>query len=74
MYFETDRECIAACLETIGMVKPEAARIIRIKNTATLESLLVSRALGGDVMSKPGVEIVRPWEPMAFDDAGNLKD
>jgi len=74
MYFETDHECIQTCLNTIGMVKPEAARIIRIKNTATLETLLVSRAIEGDVISNPDLEIVRPWEPMAFDDTGNLRD
>jgi hypothetical protein len=74
MDFETDCECIEACLNTIGMVKPEAARIIRIKNTATLETLLVSRALDSDVTPNPNLEIVRAWEPMAFDDTGNLRD
>ena len=74
MYFETDRDCIQACLNTIGMVKPEAARIIRIKNTATLETLLVSRVLEGDLVSNPDLQILRPWEPIAFDDSGNLLD
>jgi hypothetical protein len=74
MYFEADRDCIEACLNTIGMVKPEAARIIRIKNTATLETLLVSRALEGDVISKSDLQILRAWEPMAFDEKGNLSD
>ena len=74
MYFETDRECIEACLNTIGMVKPEEAQIIRIKNTATLEMLLVSRALEGEVRSDPDLQVLGPWEPMAFDDSGNLSD
>jgi hypothetical protein len=72
MYFETDRECIEACLNTIGMVKPEAAQIIRIKNTATLETLWVSRTLEGEVRSNPDLQVLGPWEPMAFDDSGNL--
>lgn len=72
MYFETDRECIEACLNTIGMVKPEAARIIRIKNTAALDTLSVSRALESDVISNLDLQILRPWEPMAFDYNGNL--
>jgi len=74
MYFETDRDCIEACLNTIGMVNPETARIIRIKNTATLETLSVSRALEGDVISNPDLHILRPWEPIAFDEKGNLSD
>ena len=74
MYFETDRECIEACLNTIGMVKPEAAGIIRIKNTAMLETLLVSRALEGEVISNPDLQIIRAWEPMVFDKSHNLMD
>ncbi|NVL89625.1 MAG: DUF2088 domain-containing protein [Desulfobacterales bacterium] len=74
MYFDTDRECIKACLNTIGMVKPETARIIHIKNTATIETLSVSRALEDNVVSSPDLQILRPWEPMAFDDSGNLED
>lgn len=74
MYYETDRECIEACLNTIGMVKPEAAQIVRIKNTATLETLMISRALEGDISSNPDLQVAGPWEPIAFDDTGNLLD
>lgn len=74
MSFETDRECVEACLNTIGMVEPVAARIMRIKNTATLETLWVSRALEDDVTSNPDIQVLRPWAPMAFDDGGNLVD
>jgi hypothetical protein len=72
MSFETDRECIEACLNTIGMVRPEEARIIRIKNTAKLDTLSASRALGGDVTSNPNLKILKEWEPMAFDEENNL--
>ncbi|MBE9581794.1 MAG: DUF2088 domain-containing protein [Proteobacteria bacterium] len=74
MYYETDRECIEACLNTIGMVMPEAAQIVRIKNTATLETLMISRALEGDISSNPDIQVAGPWEPIAFDDTGNLLD
>jgi hypothetical protein len=74
MRFETDRECVKACLDTIGMVKPEAARITRIKNTAMLETLWVSRALEDEARSNPNIQVLRPWEPMAFDERGNLLD
>lgn len=72
MSFETDRECIEACLNTIGMVRPEEARIIRIKNTAKLDTLSASRALEGDVTSNPNLKILKEWEPMAFDERNNL--
>jgi hypothetical protein len=74
MHFQTDRECLKACFNTIGMVKPDAARIIRIKNTLTLDNLMVSRALEREIISNPDLQILGPWEPMGFDDRGNLKD
>ncbi len=74
MHFQTDRQCLEACLNTIGMVKPDSARIIRIKNTLTLDKLMVSRALEGEVISNPVLGILGPWAPMGFDDRGNLKD
>ena len=74
MYYDTDRECIEACLQTIGMVKIEAVQIVRIKNTAMLETLMVSRALEGDVNSNKDLQFVGPWEPIAFDNRGNLLD
>ena len=72
MYYDTDHECIEACLNTIGMVRPEAAQIVRIKNTAILEKLMISRALEGYVSSNTDLEVLGPWEPIAFDDKGNL--
>jgi hypothetical protein len=74
MHFQTDLECFEACLNTIGMVKPDAARIIRIKNTLTLDRLMVSRALEGEAISNPDLEVLGPWAPMGSDDRGNLKD
>jgi hypothetical protein len=72
MHFDTDRECIEACLNSIGMVRPEEARLIRIKNTAMLEDLWVSLALQSDVNANPNLKILRPWEPMAFNKQDNL--
>jgi len=74
MHFETDRECVETCLNTIGMVQPEAARIVRIRNTANLETLWISRALGAEAMSNTDIQILGSWERMSFDDAGNIVD
>ena len=74
MHFETDRQCVETCLNTIGMVGPEEARIVRIKNTAALETLWISRALGAEAASNPDIQVVGTWEPMGFDNEGNLLD
>ena len=74
IHFETDRECLATCLNTIGMVEPDAARIVRIRNTAALETMWISRALEAEAMSNTGIQVLGSWERMSFDDAGNLVD
>ena len=42
--FETDKEAIDAALNTIGFIEPELAKVIWIKNTSSLESMVVSSA------------------------------
>ena len=74
MHFPTDRQCLEACLKTIGLVSPDQTRIVRIRNTLALEKLLVSPALQSEVVSDPHLEIVGPWEPTAFDEEDNLYD
>jgi hypothetical protein len=74
MHFQTDRECVKTCLSTIGMVEPEAARIVRIKNTAELETLWISRAIEVDATSNPDIHVLGTWAPMGFDNEGNLVD
>jgi hypothetical protein len=74
MHFETDRQCLEACLKTIGLVRPEEARIVRIKNTLALERLLVSRVIEGEVESSPDLKIMSPWKLPAFDEKDNLTD
>ncbi|MDY6953895.1 MAG: lactate racemase domain-containing protein [Thermodesulfobacteriota bacterium] len=73
MHFDKDRQCLEACLKTIGLVEPEAARIVRVKNTLTLDKLLVSQALESEVTSNPDLHTLGPLEPMAFDHGGNLE-
>ena len=74
MHFQTDRKGLEACLNTIGMVKPDSARIIRIKNTLMLDKLMVSRALEREVISNRELQILGPWTPIGLDDRGNLQD
>jgi hypothetical protein len=74
IHFETDRQCIQACLNTIGMIGPDQVRVVRVRNTATLGTLWVSKALEGDVRSRPELTLVSPWNPMTFDGMGNLVD
>jgi len=73
IHFSTDRECVKACLETIGQTAPEAARIVHIKNTLTLDKMMVSRALAEEVATDPDLQVVQSWHTMAFDTLGNME-
>jgi len=73
IYFDTDRQSMDVCARTIGIEPMEKARIVRIKNTASLQLLQVSKALETDVLSNPNLELTTPWRPFQFDKNGNLK-
>jgi hypothetical protein len=69
---DTDREAVEAALGTIGLVKPEEARIVRIQNTLLLEELEVSAALLPEVQSRHTLEMVWGPKPLIFDSTGGL--
>jgi hypothetical protein len=74
MHFPTDRQCLDACLQTIGMVEPENVRLVRIKNTLAMDRLWISRALENQIDPEGNVCVVSPWESMAFNEDGNLPE
>jgi hypothetical protein len=74
IHFETDRECVRACAETCGQAESRDLRIVRIRDTASLEYLQVSRPLEPEFRGRAGIEQVTSWEPFCFDDAGSLRD
>ncbi len=69
---ETDREAVDVALACCIGVSPEAARILRIRNTKHLEWLYASEALVAD-LSEAGCQ-VEPLREMGFDAAGELVD
>jgi hypothetical protein len=73
IHFRTDRECLEACLNTVGMVKPEEVRMVRIKDTLTLDQLWASRALEGEITSNRDLSAASPWETLTFNDEENLE-
>jgi hypothetical protein len=70
--FDTDREAIAAALQTLPLTRLADARIVRITDTLSLEWLQVSAASLEGLQDHPGVQIQSPPAPMLFDTAGNL--
>ena len=67
LYFDSDRICIDRALETVGLVEPENAKVLRIHNTLELGELLVSEVYMPEIEKREDLEIVTSAEEMAFD-------
>jgi hypothetical protein len=74
IHFETDRQCLEACLKTTGVIDPRALRAARIKNTAQLEFIQVSRPCEAEFGLIPGLKQLTPWAPLEFDSSDNLPE
>ncbi len=68
----TDREVIAACLDTCWRIDPAEARVALIPNTLELTTLWVTRPLAAEVDALPGLAFEGDFLPIPFDDRGNL--
>lgn len=66
----TDREVIEAAIKTSAATGP--VRLARVHSTLRLEELYVSEALLDEVAANPGLEVIEPPAPMAFDGDGRL--
>jgi hypothetical protein len=72
VHFDSDREVIEAALAILGTRKAEDGRILRIRNTLSLEEVEVSEPCLAEPPAGVPLTTLGPAEPMAFDAAGNL--
>jgi hypothetical protein len=73
IHFDTDRKVLDAVFDTIGMVKPEDSKVVRIKNTLKLDEVDISENLLGETQKRADLEIVGELKDIEFDDSDNLK-
>ena len=71
VHFETDREVIDAALAIIGTRPPEQARVLRIRNTLSLEVVEASEPCFAEP-PRTDVERIGEARPLAFDERGEL--
>ena len=74
MVLEDDRMAIQVALRTLTNVDKDRARVVYIKNTLSLQNVLISEALLEQARSLDGVEILEGPRPMRFDENGTLLD
>jgi len=72
IFFDTDQQCLAACLHTIGKINVQSLRLVWIKNTGCLQCFYVSEGLKSDIESQHAVCQMTPWSPILFDVCGNI--
>jgi hypothetical protein len=70
--FQTDREAFQETLQTIGYVRPEEAKVVRIRNTIDLGEVMVSEAYLKEIQGREELTVLGTAGEMAFDSAGDL--
>jgi len=72
LYFDTDREVIEKAAGTLALPDPAQARIVRLRDTLSLDRLEVSTPLLSEIGGRTDLEVAGPAHPLAFDAEGNL--
>jgi hypothetical protein len=68
----SDRDVIAACLDTCWRTERHEARMVLIPNTLELTTLWVTTPMAVEVEAHPNLDRASAFIPIPFDDAGNL--
>lgn len=69
---ENDLRAIQACLKTCNLMDYRDARVVRIKNTLSLDEIEVSENMQEMIQNNPNLELVGPPYTWKFDENGNL--
>ncbi len=72
IHYDSDREVLDVALGTIGYIRPEDARVIRIRNTLDLKEIMVSEAYQAEIKGRDDLSTLDPPRDMAFDKNGDL--
>ena len=71
MHFDTDIKCLEACMNTNGLNYNDLntkAKIVRIKNTSSLEIFQVSKALENQVLSNSNLQFIGNFQSLFLND------
>lgn len=72
IYFDTDREAIAAALGSLGRTDTTTARVVRIADTLSVETLLASEALLAEARENNDLEVLDEPRNLTFQADANL--
>ena len=69
----TDREAVAAAIQTSGVRDPAEVRLAWVRDTAHLERIVVSEALLDEVRAGEALRTAGPLFPLPYDENGDLR-
>jgi Lactate racemase N-terminal domain len=72
IHFETDREAVAAAMESLALRDTTQAKVVRILHTLSLERVAVSESYAESVRQRKDLEVMSEPETMRFDTNGIL--
>jgi len=73
MVMRNEQQAIQAAIKTCLIADPRKVRLARIKNTLSLDRMLISENLVEEALRNPRIKIAGPVSDMAFDADGNLR-
>jgi hypothetical protein len=74
IHYPTDREAIETALKTCGTTPTDRMRIVRIRDTEHIDTMLVSESIWEGLREHDDVESLGPPREMSFDADENLTD
>ncbi len=72
IYFESDREALENAFASLVSSSPDKLRIARIRDTLSLDRMLISEAFAEQARAQPDVTLSGAAKEMEFDASGNL--
>lgn len=74
MVLEDDKLAIQVAIKTLTQIDRSQIRMVYIKNTLSLDTIMVSEALLDEVRARDDMEILEEPRPLNFDENGTLLD
>ena len=74
IHFDTDKENLNACFETIGDTLPAEARVLHIQNTIAVHRISASQAYADEIAKNDKLKLLNDWKEMSLDSEGSLEN
>lgn len=74
MILEDDKLALQTAVKTLTQVDRDHIRLVYIKNTLSLENIIVSEALAEEIRGREDMEVLEEPRPLRFDERGTLLD